>query len=79
MPDLRDGRVARIYLIAVVDPPGVLTQLRVEQRDWMDRLMSRAQMSPLTAGGFEMTIAKGIDLWHQLINDGLESLEISED
>lgn len=77
--DRRDGRVARIYLVAVVDPPGVLTQLRIEQRDWMDRLLTRAQLSPLTSGGFELTLGRGIDLWHQLINDALGSLEASEE
>lgn len=77
--DRRDGRVARIYLVAVVDPPGVLTQLRIEERDWMDRLISRLQLSPLTSGGFELTIARGIDRWHQLINEGMALLEASEE
>lgn len=75
MPDARDGRVARIYLVAVVDPPGVLTLLRVERRDWMDRLIAREQFSPLTGGGHERVISTGLEHWSKSLMEVLEALE----
>lgn len=74
MGDSRDGRVARIVLEVIVDDPGVVTQLRVETRDWQYRLLTRAQLSPLTHGGVEASQASAIALWVTLLEDRLGEL-----
>lgn len=74
--DTRDGVLARVYVIAFVDlTDGSLVQIRVEQRDWMDRLMARAQFSPLTTGGNGPTFDRAIDLARSLVEDALGSLD----
>jgi len=63
--------ISYIVLIAVVDQPNVLTQIKVEQRDFQYRLVSRHQSSPLTGGGAERILAEGMGLWSHLVSDAL--------
>jgi len=74
MVDKRDGRVARVNLITVVDPPGVVTLIRLEQRDWMDRLLTRAQFSPMTNGGADQADLVALELRRRVLDDVLTSL-----
>jgi hypothetical protein len=72
--DRRDGRVARVNLVTIVDPPGVITLLRVEQRDWMDRLLTRAEFSPLLHGGSDQAEALATGLRQRVLSEVLGSL-----
>lgn len=69
--NLNDGRVCYVVLVAVVDSPGVLTQMKVEQRDFQYRLVSRALSSPLTNGGIELTFGRAVALFRELVADAL--------
>jgi len=60
-----------IVLIAVVDQPRTLTQLRVEQRDFQYRLVSKALFSPMTDGGDELAFGRSLDLYRTLVSDAL--------
>lgn len=74
--DTRDGVPARVYVIAFVDATDhVLVQVRVEQRDWMDRLLTRAQLSPLTNGGSDRTWRDAMELARELTEDIVGSLQ----
>jgi len=70
---IQSAKVNYIVLTAVVDSPGVVTQIKVEQRDFQYRLVTRHQSSPLTGGGTEMVVTQGTALWLRLLQDQLSA------
>lgn len=71
MTENQSARVNYIVLTAIVDDPGVVTQIKVEQRDFQFRLITRHQSSPLTGGGVERVVAEGTALYLRLLQDRL--------
>ena len=72
--ELNEGRVCFVVLVAIVDPPGVVTRLRVEQRDFQYKLVTRSEDSPLTGGGHDLAVTRAVNLWSQLVKDNLSAL-----
>lgn len=70
MPTTTPGRGTYRLIVALSEPDGAVTQIRVEQRDYQYRLVSRAEYVPLRDGGQQQAIDRAMALWLELLADG---------
>jgi len=66
-----DARTHYVVLQVSLDPGRDVARVRVEQRDFQFRLVSRADLIPLLRGGTPRTITEGVELLYTLVADNL--------
>lgn len=69
MPTTTPARGTYRIIVALSEPDGTLTQIRVEQRDYQYRLVSRAEFAPLRDGGPDVVLDRATALWLELLAD----------
>ena len=69
MTTSKTPRGVHIVIVALCETEGTLTRVRVEQRDYQYRLITRADFVPLAMGGPERVLEQAMELWLELVTE----------